>query len=119
MQPHLCIPLASVATKCMDASNNKCMDTTNIREKAAKDDIYANPAFGEIWFPAIYKNSTHRDGAIYENMNLRKEWFDVDIADRNESKFDPNEKKKISFSFDVYDVVNICHWLKLIQEGSP
>lgn len=97
MQPHLCIPLASIATKCMDPSNNKCMDTTNIREKAAKDDIYANPAFGEIWFPAIYKNSTHRDGAIYENMNLRKEWFDVDIADRNESKFDPNEKKKSRF----------------------
>ncbi|GJM93312.1 hypothetical protein PR202_ga09858 [Eleusine coracana subsp. coracana] len=90
MQPHhLCIPFASVATRCTEALNTKCMDTSNIREKAVDDDIYANPAARGIWFPHVYKNSTHRDGAIYENMNLRKEWFDVDITDRTETLLEP------------------------------
>ncbi|KAL6655056.1 hypothetical protein ACP70R_005882 [Stipagrostis hirtigluma subsp. patula] len=42
-----------------------------------------------IWYPTIIPDSTHRDGAIYENMRLEYDWPDVDFADRGETRLEP------------------------------
>ncbi|TVU08423.1 hypothetical protein EJB05_41827 [Eragrostis curvula] len=74
IQPHSCIPIACATTKCMDKAKI-------LRERDPSE-------VNNIWFPDIDENSTHRDGAIYENTRLRKYWIDygIDITDRNETQ---------------------------------
>ncbi|KAF8709953.1 hypothetical protein HU200_029673 [Digitaria exilis] len=42
-----------------------------------------------VWSPYVFENSTHRDGAIYKNTLLSKEWFGFDFTDRNETRLEP------------------------------
>ncbi|KAL6640039.1 hypothetical protein ACP70R_022349 [Stipagrostis hirtigluma subsp. patula] len=42
-----------------------------------------------IWFPIIIPNSSHRDGAIYDNTILAGDWIDFDFTDRNETLLEP------------------------------
>uniref|UniRef100_A0A0A8Z5X8 DUF6598 domain-containing protein n=1 Tax=Arundo donax TaxID=35708 RepID=A0A0A8Z5X8_ARUDO len=76
-KPHSRIPFASATTKCFDAT------------KATKEVTDNKPRANDIWFPFIYENSSHRDGAIYKNRLFEEEWFDVDITDRNETQLEP------------------------------
>lgn len=77
MQPNTCAAFACFTTKCI-------VDSTKMGENETKE--VATDTSEHVWFPFVFENSTHRDGAIYENTLLRKEWFGFDFADRNESK---------------------------------
>ncbi|CAO2179451.1 unnamed protein product [Urochloa humidicola] len=68
---HSQVPLACAATK--------CMDTEEMRK----------PIVEKIWFADIYENSSHRDGAIYRNWSLKREWSEADITDRSETSLEP------------------------------
>ncbi|CAL4976015.1 unnamed protein product [Urochloa decumbens] len=76
MQSHN--PLPCGTTKCVD------VDTEKMRKNATKRVTYNYPLMEKKWFPKIYKNSSHRDGAIYTNWLFKNEWPDVDITDRSE-----------------------------------
>ncbi|XP_062179027.1 uncharacterized protein LOC133883670 [Phragmites australis] len=76
-KPHSLIPFACATTKCIDAA------------KATKGVTDNNPRADDIWFPLIYTNSSHRDGAIYKNLHLQEEWSDADITDRSETRLEP------------------------------
>lgn len=54
-----------------------------LREEKITDALgMKSTAADRIWHADIFKNSTHRDGAIY-----KEDWTDfMDINDRNESK---------------------------------
>ncbi|CAO2179682.1 unnamed protein product [Urochloa humidicola] len=67
----------------------KDTDTEKMRKTATKKVTYNYPLMEKIWFPDIYENSSHRDGAIYSNWLFKDEWSDVDITDRNETLLEP------------------------------
>lgn len=67
----------------------KCIDTTKMEENSTKEVV--TDMSEHVWFQPVFENSTHRDGAIYENTLLRKEWFGYDFTDRNESKWSKSQ----------------------------
>ncbi|TVU48604.1 hypothetical protein EJB05_08245, partial [Eragrostis curvula] len=80
MQLYHRLPFAGTHTKRMDITKTKKNAAPPLNSEEPPDDF---------WFPSVYKNSTHRDGAIYENILLREEWFAFDINDRNETRLEP------------------------------
>ncbi|XP_066324832.1 uncharacterized protein [Miscanthus floridulus] len=61
-------------------NTTKCMDTDNLRTKATDE--------SHIYFTSVLTNSSHRDGTIYKNKLIQKE-FEGDIADRAETRLEP------------------------------
>ena len=58
----------------------KCMDIEKMKKTTEKVENW--------WYlDSNYPKSSHRDGAIYRNWLIKKEWEDVDITNRNESKW--------------------------------
>ncbi|KAF8768950.1 hypothetical protein HU200_007090 [Digitaria exilis] len=65
----------------------KCIDTTKMDESSTKEVV--TDTSEHVWSPFVFENSTHRDGAIYKNTLLSKEWFGFDFTDRNEITLEP------------------------------
>ncbi|TVU48841.1 hypothetical protein EJB05_00120, partial [Eragrostis curvula] len=78
-------PLSSTSftTECMEDDTRKKVtnEVTRQNPTAAGD--------GVTLVPLIYKNSTHRDGALYKNKLLSSDIFDVDFSDRTETRLEP------------------------------
>ena len=49
--------------------------------------IDCKPRMDRVYLVPVIKNSSHRDGAIYKNKFIREDFWEGDIADRNESKW--------------------------------
>ena len=52
-----------------------------------KELIDCKPRMDRVYLVPVIKNSSHRDGAIYKNKFIREDFWEGDIADRNESKW--------------------------------
>lgn len=74
--------------------DNKALSSTakieNVDKKVEKKDAsavaYRNPCtVRRLYHKRIRINSTHRDGAIYNNMDLKRDYRGVDLTDHNES----------------------------------
>lgn len=81
MQPYSCTAFSCFTTK--------CIYTPKTGESLTKEVI--RDTSEHVWFPFVFKNSTHHDGAIYENTVLREDWLDFDFADRKESKWSKSQ----------------------------
>jgi hypothetical protein len=58
------------------------------------------------WYlDSTYPKSSHRDGAIYRNWLIKKEWEEADITNRNESKW----QKSLLVFFSLF--IHILEWL--------
>jgi len=69
-------------------NTTKCMDTDNLRTKVTDESEY-HPTVDGIYFTSVLTNSSHRDGAIYNNKLIQKEFLEVDIADCAETRLEP------------------------------
>lgn len=90
----ICKPWSLIPFAC---NTTKCMDTDNLRTKATDDSEY-HPTVDHIYFTSVIQNSSHRDGAIYKNEFIQKDFLEGDIADRNESKSVCGPNDQISFA---------------------
>ncbi|XP_044413859.1 uncharacterized protein [Triticum aestivum] len=85
---HTFVPFTCGTSKCIatakmrnKATTTKCTDTA-MRRKIVTS---SNPmVVDDVWVPFILPNSSHRDGAIYKNVILKEDWFDIDFMNRNE-----------------------------------
>jgi hypothetical protein len=75
-------PRRLISTEYMDQDKVSC----NLRTAVTKELIEYNPTVADILTARIVRNSTHRDGAIYNNTRLQEDFVEGDLADRNESK---------------------------------
>lgn len=48
-----------------------------------------NPTLDDTRTARIVRNSSHRDGAIYSNKRLQRDFVEGDLADRNETRLEP------------------------------
>jgi len=106
------------------------MDTDNLRTKVTDESEY-HPTVDGIYFTSVLTNSSHRDGAIYNNKLIQKEFLEVDIADCAESKSVSGPNDQISFAiffmdsqmiifFGNYILMNICADLfSFVGVGEP
>ncbi|KAF7085598.1 hypothetical protein CFC21_089006 [Triticum aestivum] len=90
---HTFVPFTCGTSKCIatakmrnKATTTKCTDTA-MRRKIVTS---SNPmVVDDVWVPFILPNSSHRDGAIYKNVILKEDWFDIDFMNRNETRLEP------------------------------
>ncbi|KAG2644211.1 hypothetical protein PVAP13_2KG298160 [Panicum virgatum] len=64
-------------------ATTRCLDTQNVTTED-KELIDCKPRMDRIYFVPVIKDSSHRDGAIYKNKFIREDFWEGDIADRNE-----------------------------------
>jgi len=68
-------------------ATTRCLDTQNVVTEVDKELIDCKPRMDRVYLVPVIKNSSHRDGAIYKNKFIREDFWEGDIADRNESKW--------------------------------
>lgn len=95
-----------IETKCMDTEKieTKCMDTEKIETKCMYIEKMKKRTeeVEKMWYPnSAYPKSSHRDGAIYRNRLVKREFSEADITNRNESKWFKG-KSVLVFSLSLY-----------------
>jgi len=84
-------------------ATTRCLDTQNVVTEVDKELIDCKPRMDRVYLVPVIKNSSHRDGAIYRNWLVKKEWEgEVDFTNRNESKWSKGKICLIFFSLYPY-----------------
>jgi hypothetical protein len=99
-EPWRLIPFACGTTKCTDTDNLR-------RTTAPSEAIQYNPELDDIYVAHPTSDSTHRDGAIYKNKSLQEEFYEGDLADRNETRLEPmmfSKKHPDVYTVHVHDI---------------
>jgi len=91
-------------------ATTRCLDTQNVTTED-KELIDCKPRMDRIYFVPVIKDSSHRDGAIYKNKFIREDFWEGDIADRNESKWSKMTK---SLSSNLYAYCRMSFFCKYI-----
>jgi len=93
-----CMDMEKIETKFMDTEKieTKCMDIKRMKKTTKEVE--------NMWcVDPTYPKSSHRDGAIYRNWLVKKEWEgEVDFTNRNESKWSKGKICLIFFSLYPY-----------------
>lgn len=78
----------------MRRGNKGTTDINPVRETTEEDtqDI----AEDSVWSPRILGYSSHRDGTIYKNSHFWKEYYCVDVNDRNETMLCPMRRTVVT-----------------------